>query len=259
MRALLLVGVILALAGCNAYSINYKPTITTEQLAASRQLVPYEGEPQVRLGAGDPYADFLRQLEDGWALIGTSTFNAVDTGLWQAGAQGKAVKAEQVIVYKSRTGTSTNHIPVTTPTTQSSQVYGAGPTGTIYSGTVTTYGSRTDYMPYTTTLYDHLATYWVRRRPGGLGAFMRDMEPAEKQKLGSNRGVAIIAVARNSSAYRADLVPGDIVTEIDGRPVDDFQSSRALLPGIFGRTVNFKVFRNGTFVTKPVAVDPEIL
>lgn len=258
MRRLTVAAVFLLLAGCNAYSGHYEPVITTEQLTADPHFIPYNGEPQVRESKADPYQDYLHQLEDGWQLIGTSAFRAIDVRLSLAAAQGQTVKAEQVIVYKTWAGTSSGVTPITTPTTQTSYVAGAVGT-TMYNGAVTTFGTRTDYIPYTNTLYEHLATYWVRCRPGGLGAFMRDLETADKQQIGSNKGARIIAIMRNSAAYRADLLPGDIVTEIDGQPVTDYQSARDLVATTYGRTVNFVVFRNGGYVTKPVAVDPDLL
>jgi serine protease Do len=61
------------------------------------------------------------------------------------------------------------------------------------------------------------------REGGGFGLSLRPFTPGLRQELGvdASSGVVIAAVAPGSAAARAGLRPGDVVTELGGKPVSD--------------------------------------
>jgi serine protease Do len=58
---------------------------------------------------------------------------------------------------------------------------------------------------------------------GGFGLSLRPLTPGLRQELGVDTasGVVIADVGSNSAAARAGLRPGDVVTEVNGKPVSD--------------------------------------
>jgi len=76
---------------------------------------------------------------------------------------------------------------------------------------------------------------------GGFGLSLRPLTPGLRQELGVDTasGVVIADVGNNSAAARAGLRPGDVVTEVNGKPVSDAgelaNSLRKLEPGEVAR------------------------
>jgi serine protease Do len=63
----------------------------------------------------------------------------------------------------------------------------------------------------------------AERESGGFGLSLRPFSPGLRQELGvdATSGVLIAEVAPGSPAARAGLRPGDVVTELSGKPVSD--------------------------------------
>ena len=87
---------------------------------------------------------------------------------------------------------------------------------------------------------------------GRLGAQAQDLTPqlAEAFGIPFRRGAVIAQVAKNSPADKAGLKPGDIVTQINGRPVRDADTLRNTV-GLLrvGQTVSMQVLRNNKTLT----------
>jgi len=79
------------------------------------------------------------------------------------------------------------------------------------------------------------------RDNGGLGLALRSLTPALRQELGvdASQGALVAEVAPGSPAARAGLQPGDVVTELGGKPVKDAgelaTALRKLAPGQIAR------------------------
>ncbi|UCE54291.1 MAG: DegQ family serine endoprotease [Desulfobacterales bacterium] len=90
-----------------------------------------------------------------------------------------------------------------------------------------------------------------------LGMQVQEITPEMAKNYGLSRtsGVIIVEVESGSPAAEAGLVPGDIIVEIDKKPVSDVKSFNRLLAGIKeGDTLLFLIDRGGTtiFVTLSV-------
>jgi len=80
-------------------------------------------------------------------------------------------------------------------------------------------------------------------------------EMAKNYDLSRSSGVIIVQVEDGSPADEAGLTPGDIIVEIDKKPVKDVATFNRLLTGVKeGETLLFLVDRGGTtiFVTLTV-------
>lgn len=86
-------------------------------------------------------------------------------------------------------------------------------------------------------------------RRGHIGIGIRDVTPdvAQALKLGDVRGAVVAKVEPGSSAQKAELKVGDVVTAIDGRPVHsaaDLRNRIGLTPA--GTEVTLTVMRSGS-------------
>jgi len=90
-----------------------------------------------------------------------------------------------------------------------------------------------------------------------LGMEVREITPemAKNYDLSRTSGVIIVQVENGSPAEQAGLTAGDIIVEIDKKPVKDVVTFNRLLAGVKeGETLLFLIDRGGTtiFVTLSV-------
>ena len=90
--------------------------------------------------------------------------------------------------------------------------------------------------------------------PPKLGIQVQEITPEMAKNYGLSRtsGVIVVQVAPGSPAEEAGLAPGDIIVEIDKKPVGNLETLNRLLAGVKqGDTILFLIDRGGTtiFVT----------
>ncbi len=188
------------------------------------QLVVPTADPRVVSGGGNADQVIASMWADGYALIGISSFNGPDTGRAAVVLQGRKVGAELIVLDVQFTNTNQGTIPITTQQAITSTTRGnAFVSGTggaaygTYSGTTTTMVPQTTYIPYSVDRYDQQALYFAHMKASCLGVLLYDISDEEKRLIGSNKGARVGAVRRNSPAYNADIIPGDLIISIDGQ------------------------------------------
>lgn len=256
-RALGIVLAALLLFGCaSGYEKFYQasPTPITN-------LAPYAGPAQLTYVQDDPRTAVLRMYENGYALIGFSSFVGPAADPDDAVEQAEKVGAALVAISSKYRNTVSGSMPLTLPTTTTSHSSGtvtaSGTGGSAfgtYSGTTTTYGTQTTYIPYSIDRYDQVALYFAPLQRRGAGVLTMDLSPQEHQQLGTNMGVRIAAVRKGSPAFLADILPGDIVLSIDDLGVYDNASGLAAIARAYGRDAEIKLVRKGQPLTKTVRV-----
>jgi serine protease Do len=92
------------------------------------------------------------------------------------------------------------------------------------------------------------------KTPSHLGIEVREITPEMAKNYGLSRtsGVIVVRVENGSPAEQAGLAAGDIIVEIDKKPVKDIETLNNLLAGVKeGQTILFLIDRGGTtiFVT----------
>lgn len=255
------------LGGCaSGYKEFYRPNanLPPERIAALR-IAPPPAQPIVERSRPDsPDRVLDAYAKRGYVMIGSSTFNSGRSESDESAVQqGVTVGADLVLILNPRyTGSVTSSLPLTTPTSTTSYTnatataYGRGGPVTAYgSGTTTTYGTQTTYVPMTVHRSDYGAVYFVKQR-FGLGAFFRDLDDTERQRLQTNRGAVARLIADDTPAFNADILVGDVFTTIDGVSIANAQALSALLAERRGRTVTLSLVRNGSPIQKTVTLNP---
>jgi S1-C subfamily serine protease len=92
---------------------------------------------------------------------------------------------------------------------------------------------------------------------GWIGVEVQDITPAvaESFRLQTTRGALIATVVRGDPADKAGVKPGDVVVEIEGRPVVDPTSMRNLIAALApGRSAKVKLKRAGRDIDANITV-----
>ena len=246
------------LGGClNPYAQFYKDLTGGKDITQDpNRFIISSAEPKLVQGVNVD-ADSKRMLENSYSLIGFSSFNAANVSQQSALEQAKRVHAETVIVYSRYTHTLQGVMPIETPDTRtyssnsSGTIYGSGGGSANYSGSSygTSYGTKTTYMPYAIARYDYCASFWVKIRPI-LGIYFDDLTDELRKKIESNKGVYIKVVIKNSPAFVADLLPGDIIRQLNGMEIIDKEHFHRMLETEKGNEIELQIDRNSQTVTK---------
>jgi C-terminal processing protease CtpA/Prc len=92
--------------------------------------------------------------------------------------------------------------------------------------------------------------YYVRFKLP-FGATFRDLNATEKQAM-NRGGVRIGSVVNGTPASKANLLSGDIVVSLDGKPVANRGEFQSMLRANAGRSVTLGVVRNGETINRMV-------
>lgn len=205
--------------------------------------------PEIVNSSGNPDSDVEGMWRKGFAVIGISAFNSPNSKTADAVRFGKKLKARYVMLGTKLTSSNTTAVPFTAPTTNTTVTNGTASVNSggrfasgTYSGTSTTYGSQTTYIPVTVNRFDKMAVYFGEVPKIGIGIMTRDLTPDEAAILETRRAIAIRFVRDNSPAFLADVLPGDIITQLDGQPFDGEKWKAAAVPGA---TLHVEIFRSG--------------
>lgn len=147
----------------------------------------------------DPVSDYRHLLEDGYDILGYSSFVAGDIPPDQALAQAGKINADLVLVYTRRSGATPLELPnkPSPPQMQSDQPDKDKPTGRLV----------TPQAPE----YEYFASYWTQLPPPVLGLHVQ--EP-EKKNNTTEDGLPVVAVIKDSPAAAADIKAGDVLLRI---------------------------------------------
>jgi serine protease Do len=86
---------------------------------------------------------------------------------------------------------------------------------------------------------------------GYIGVTLQAVDPDLARGFGlpeNTRGVAVTTVSPNSPGSKAGLQPGDVITAVNGQPVEEVGALQLQIAGIApGSSVHLKVYRNGSY------------
>jgi len=236
-------------------------------------VLPSPATPQMYAHSNDLNADGKRLREQGYILIGTSSFYgpANRSNANQALQQGKKVGASLVLVKSEYMDTLSGVVPytVTGPqqvatvnTTGTVNAYDTGgyATGTYNStGTVTMPGTTTtNFLPYSIPRNTFFASYWAKRDTAKmvLGAFLVPLPDEIRRQLQRNTGLLIDVVVVGTPAFRANILKGDVVLRLNNEDVVDAAGFHDQLSRFAGQTVQLSLMRGNESRTVSLTLNP---
>ena len=207
----------------------------------ARMVIPWQGPPETVMSSGNLVDDTGVMWRRGFALIGYSAFNSPNNKTTDAIKWATELKARYVMLGTDLVSSRTTALPLTLPHTTSSTTNGNVGT-TPFSATTTHYGAQTSFIPVTVNRFDKLALYFSEVPKKGTGILPRDLTPAEVASLDTQRAMAVRAVRDGSPAYEADILPNDLIIEVNGSPADltNWQAAVRKDP-----VLHVKLMRNG--------------
>lgn len=217
-------------------------------------LMPFVGDPIVRKG-DNPKEDLIKMVEDGYVKIGLSSFNAGNVNEDGALNQARAVNAAIVLIYSKYTNTVTGAMPLVTPNTTVSNTYVNGSSyGRPFNANAqtTTYGTQTTYIPYSVNRSDYLAVFYAKAKPPALGISTVEIPSDMRRSVGTNKGVLIFAVVKQSPAFYADVFRGDIIEKINGVDIYSPQQFVEQAKKNSGTKTEFLLIRDGKLISKKI-------
>ena len=200
----------------------------------------------------------------GYAPIGSSSFNGASNHVSenQVREQAEKLGAAAVLVSSRYTHTISGALPMQVPSTSTAYTTGNatvnGPYGAsnVYgSATTTSYGSNTVMMPFNVQRSDFAAVYFIKRQMR-LGVFYGEIDADTRSRLQTNAGALVAVVIQGSPAFRADILPGDIIMSMGGERVDGSEALSNLLKAHAGQTAVFGIDRSGAHVEKTLTLNP---
>ncbi len=200
-------------------------------------LLPPPPSPTLFRGA-DFQADELALLENGYMLLGASSFADGGGDARQAVEQGKRVGAAAVVVYgrdfkvfPGRPLPWWPNLPEPPPAVGAS---GAGIGESMIAA-----------PPAAAFAAGYAATYWRKVAPTIFGAVLRALDRDEMARLSRRTGAVVEAVRVCTSAQAANILRGDVLVAIDGKPIQDVAAIDPYLDSIAGRKIHVDLLRNG--------------
>ena len=257
-KTLLFSALLIVIPGCsNPYSQFYTDYTEGMNVLENPRFIISTGEPRLVQGSNIDQ-DEQRMLEDGYILLGISSFNVAKINQSKAIEHAKKIHADTVIVYSQYTDTRSGSMPLTVPDTQttyhSGSIGGLGGGFATYSGSSTTYGTKTTYMPYSVQRYDYLATFWIKAKPYRLGIYFEDLTPELRKSIESNKGTYIAVVVKDSPAFNADLLTDDIIRKFNDVEVINKDHFANLLGKYANPTVRLEILREGKTILKEITL-----
>jgi membrane-associated protease RseP (regulator of RpoE activity) len=176
-----------------------------------------------------------------------------------------------IVLYQSEyLGSRTDSVPITsyqpgrTSTTQHSGVAQVNPSP-IFGGPVVGYAGTsvteepgtysTTYVPVTVDRYSHVATFWRKARPSRFGVSVVALPDDLRRSLERNTGVLVMAVVDDSPAFRANILPGDVLVGIDSAEIESLHDFTRKLDAFAGKQCNVVLIRNGEERLIPVKMN----
>ncbi len=272
----LLVLCLLVLTGCqNGFSSFYHPNFDPKNLppglaSSDLKYLDQNETPQI-FSSNDLPRDVKIARSKYWLAIGYSSFNGAMGTQDQVIRQAKALGASMVLVTSQFTENRTITTPLFIPNNQTTyyngttngQIYGNNGNSANYNsnttGTATTYGTTVVPLTSVQARYNQAAVYFVRyTKQFKFGISTVPFTPELRAQYERNTGALVEIVFENTPAFNANILPGDIITELDGKVVEneiqfskvffDAHPANGLLP--------VKILRNGNEKTINVQLAP---
>lgn len=212
---------LVARAGDNLYALHY-------QVQAKDGLASMQPEPETELLSGTrKQEDNISMLEQGYDLMGLSSFEAGDVPPEQALTHGKEIKADKVLVYVAKSRNST-------PIGQMEFIREARKAGK----------ELTEQDLQELPQYRYYASYWARLPAPLLGVHVIKLVPNDADTALAD-GVNVVAVIQGSPADQAGLKRGDVLLSLGDKPVNKPEELLALVAELQGQAVELQVTRGG--------------
>lgn len=197
----------------------------------------------VRIYRGDDKeTDDNRLLEDGYDMLGASSFRSGEVSPDMAVAHAKNINADLVMVYSVRFGQTPKEVQANNAKAKAKEKV-VNPNIDKNLPEIRLLGG----LEYS---YDYLATFWTKLPTPTLGLHVKDRTKNDKRP-----GVQVIAVVKQSPAAKADIRRGDVVLRIAGVETNNGGTLVNTVQSNAGKTVEIVWLRGDTQMQETVVMN----
>ncbi|WP_232411015.1 PDZ domain-containing protein [Methylophilus sp. 5] len=204
-----------------------------------------QANPEPQMFSGTHRAeDNIRMLENGYDLMGFSSFEAGEVDAAQALDHGRNIQADNILVYMKKGGGAS-------PASKMEVIKEA-----VKKGQTLTEKD----MATTPGNYRYYASYWAKLPPPLLGIHVIKLVPKKSAQdddtphTANSDGVRVIAVIHGSAAEKSGVLRGDQLLSINHEKVDDAAQLSSVVRKYRGKAVTLQLERQG----EPLALDAQL-
>lgn len=201
-------------------------------------------EPQIFSGTRRDQ-DNINMLENGYDLMGASSFESTEVPAEQAVIHGRTIRADSILVYVKKAGN-------TTPASRMEVIKEAAKKGQALTE---------KDMAVDPAKYRYYATYWAKLPPPLLGVHVIKLVPRQSgqeegrtEKTLKSDGVRVIAVIHGSAAEKGGVLRGDQLLSINQEKVDDAAQLSSLVRKYRGKAVKLQLERQD----EPLSIEVQL-
>ena len=240
MRNFIAIAFVLLVSGCvSGYQQFYKSEIPENDIGNIEFLQPGE-DPKV-YGSKDFEKDTMTLFSKNYRRIGVSSFNGSFEDESKVKEQAKRVGASVVLIDSKYTNTQTTTSPLFLPNTSTTYISGFGG-----GATATTYGTMAVPITSHQRRFDQVAVFFAKSTEKlRLGVGLNDLTNEQRIDLERNTGAVITAIVDDSPAFNSNLLPEDVIIEVDGVGVKNAKHLQDIMKSmdISISSANFKIIR----------------
>ncbi len=252
MKSSIVIMLLVIISGCasnNYHSLYYKKNIDISQVPMPEKL-PAGQDPQI-FSTKNFDRDYSVLLSRGYILLGYSSFQGKMDPRYNVIQVGRDTGATIIITSNAFLGRDSSTVPLLLPTSSTTYSSGSfsGTNNSSFSGTYnesqTTNSSQWIPITVTKNIFKQTTAFFVKTsKTFKLGVYYRDLTPKERQKNERNMGVIITTVIEGTPAFSANIIPEDIVIEVNGQKVNNFSRMSQII-NTKGDITDISILRNG--------------
>ncbi|MEZ0231780.1 MAG: PDZ domain-containing protein [Methylophilaceae bacterium] len=175
--------------------------------------------------------DYNSMLQQGYDMVGYSSFEAGNVAPELAAEQAKLIKADMVLVYTNVSDPNVSKVKVDKTNARALSPTGAGDARLTADGKV---------IDQDAHHYAYFASYWIKLAPPLIGVHVNGPIAGNEKA-----GLPILAVIQHSPADKAGLANGDILTKIGDVVLDAPEKLTSAAQLYAGKTVALSFSRAG--------------
>ena len=88
----------------------------------------------------------------------------------------------------------------------------------------------------------------------GIGISVKELSVEKRKEIESNYGLEIESIRKDSEAYRKNVLPDDVITEVNGNKILTEEEYEKILLENKGKTINIEILRKGKLLNKELLV-----
>ncbi len=190
-------------------------------------------------------------LENGYIPLGAAKFNSPQIDERRAINAAREIGASIVIIKSQYSRTKTETVPYSVrqpdqTTTIRNTRYKSDGKAIVKEQKITVEGEyQTQYIQQSTDYYDYQSVFWAKLKPPKIGIFVADLTNEQKQALQTNRGVEVKIVIKDTPAYTADILRGDILMKFNDERINDKKHFFQLVSKYKGQEITLNGLRDG--------------